>query len=57
MEDFLVVSWWNNLKGSNAVPEVTTHPNPEMAEKESDWRKKTLGKNSRVILAKVIKEI
>lgn len=56
MEDFLVISWWDKKQGSNIVPEVTSHTNKKMAEKESIWRKQTLGKNPRVILAKKIKE-
>ena len=56
MEEFLVVSWWNDLKKSNVVPETTIHRDPGMARQESEKRKKALGKNSRVILAKIIKE-
>lgn len=57
MEEVLVISWWNESKESNVMPVITTHPDPETAEKESERRKKVLGKNSRVILAKVIKKI
>ena len=57
MEEFLVISWWNNSIGHLIVPEITTHHNQAMAEKEMERRKRFLGKNSRVILTKVIKEI
>ncbi|MEK7574237.1 MAG: hypothetical protein AAB514_01765 [Patescibacteria group bacterium] len=56
MEEFLVVSWWNDFKKCNVVPEATMHRGLEMARKESEKRKNVLGKNSKVILAKIIRE-
>lgn len=57
MGKILVISWWNKNEGPNIMPEVTTHPTPEEAEKEAVKRKKALGKNSKVYLSKVFKEI
>ncbi len=56
MDEYLVISWWNNRKGHDVVPEITTHRNLEMAMEESKKRKKVLGKNSKVILTKIIRE-
>ncbi len=57
MEEFIVISWWNSSERFNIMPEVTTHRSPKIAWREAKTRKKVLGKNSKVILAKVIKEI
>ncbi|MEK7624526.1 MAG: hypothetical protein AAB404_02295 [Patescibacteria group bacterium] len=56
MEGFLVISWWDDFKKAHVVPVVTTHNDKKIAEEELKNRKKNLGKNSKVILAKVIKE-
>ena len=56
MEEFLVVSWWNDFKKCNVVPEATMHRGLEMARKESEKEKECFRKNSKVILAKIIRE-
>ncbi|MDP3052696.1 MAG: hypothetical protein Q8N22_01920 [bacterium] len=58
MEEFIVISWWIDPKRFNDVmPEMTTHPNLKMAWKEATRRRKFLGKEARVKITKLIKEI
>lgn len=57
MEEFLVISWWDDPKRFEVAPVATTHKDSETARQEAGKRRKVLGINSRIILARVIEEL
>lgn len=52
---YIVVSWWTTIvKDADILPVVTFHRSRSMAMREKIRRQEKLGKNARVILAKII---